>query len=78
MLVLRNIKMKDNIISADYYPENEEVFGHIEVDVKSDEIIFLKKAPGYEHSTDPIHAQYALMGIAKSGKIPKERTVLWY
>ena len=43
MLVLRNIKREGNVISADYYPEREPEFGHIEIDSVSGEVISLKK-----------------------------------
>ena len=78
MLILKNIRMKDNIISADYYPEGEPEFGHIEIDVNSGEIVVLKKAPIYMHSPFATHAKYELMRLAKLEKLPEERTVLWY
>jgi len=78
MLVLRNIKKDGNIISADYYPENEPEFGHIKIDFTSGEIVFLQKAPRYTYFGDARHAWYELMRLAKLEEPPKEKTVLWY
>ena len=78
MLVLRNIKREGNIISADYYPEGEPEFGHIEIDSVSGEIVLLRRAKGYEYSTDGTHARKELMRLANLEELPEERTVLWY
>ena len=78
MLILRNIKREGNTISADYYPEGEAEFGHIEIDSISGEIVFLQKAPIYMHSPFATHARYELMRLSNLKKLPEERTVLWY
>ena len=39
MLKLKNIKMNNGIISAEYDPENSGVLGSVSVDIKSGEIV---------------------------------------
>lgn len=78
MLVLREITKKDNIISADYYPENSIEGGHIEVDLSTEDICFLEKAKGYEYSSAPAHALNALLQMKTLETMPRERKIMWY
>lgn len=78
MVVLRNIKRNDNLIEADYFPENDNAKGHISVDTVKNEIIDLIKAKGYEHSSAPLHAKNELLKLSAVEKLPQERTVMWY
>lgn len=78
MLVLRQITKRDNIISANYYPENEKVSGRIEVDLTTGKISSLEKAKGYEYSSAPVHAKRALLQMAELETMPKEETIMWY
>ena len=65
-------------MSADYYPEDEKAFGHIEVDLNTKEISYLDKAKGYEYSSCPLHAKKALLKMTELDTIPKEKVVMWY
>ena len=78
MLVLRNINKKDNIIEADFYPEDGKEYGHIKVDLITGKYISLDLAKGYEHSTCPSHAKRELIAMAKMEEFPVERVVMWY
>lgn len=78
MLRLRKINLKNNIIEADMYYEDLEKPDHIKVDVRTQEIIELENTDFYEFRTAPGHARQALIKIAKSGKIPEEKLVMWF
>ena len=78
MLTLRNIKRTNNIIEADFYPENENVYGHVVVDLDTEDIISYTQAKGYEHSTCPTHALYELLRMKDLKEFPEKRVVLWY
>lgn len=60
------------------YYEDLEKPDHIKVDVRTQEIIELENADFYEFRTAPRHALQALIQMAKSGKIPEEKLVMWY
>lgn len=78
MLVLRNITRNNNIIAADYYPENRESSGHIKVSILNKNIVLLEKAKGYEYSSAPAHAKKALLDMIDIDELPAEVTVMWY
>ena len=78
MITLKKIKREGNIISADYYIEDDSGRGYVEVDFTTEKIIFLQAPPGWENYSCASHAKRELLRIAKSDTIPEERTVLWY
>lgn len=78
MIVLKEIKMSQNRIEADYYPENENVCGHISIGLPKGDTIELIPARGYEHTTCASHAKMELLRLAKLERIPREKTVVWY
>ncbi|MBE6537975.1 MAG: hypothetical protein E7671_00730 [Ruminococcaceae bacterium] len=81
MIILKNITKNDNIIEADYFPdiENEEINGHIKVDVATSEVISYTVAHGYENYKFILyHAQNDLLRIAHLDPLPAERKVIWY
>ena len=78
MITLRNIKRTNNIIEADYYPENENVFGHVAIDLNTKEIISNVDAEGYENTTCATHAKYELLRMKDLKEFPEKRVVLWY
>ena len=79
MVTLKNIKKGNKIISADYYPEDSTEPGHIVVDIESQKIISqitAKEDEGW--GLYAIHARNGLLEVAKSGKIPEKKVVMWY
>lgn len=82
MLKLINIIQKDNLIEADYEPENSGKTGHIVFNPSTEE--------WSAELVDDYGAKYEIMALnglirtieeLKSGKIkeaPKERLVMWY
>ncbi len=79
MLKLINIKIDDESIEADYYPESEKETAYIKL--YFDGRTVSKPLQGYEINY-PIKAKWGLREIIKdlsNGKeIPKERLVMWY
>ena len=79
MLKLKNIKMNNGIITAEYEPENSGNFGSIAIDIKTGEILKAKTSemdiplPIYlNHATD------TLKEIMNEKTLPKEKLVMWY
>lgn len=79
MLKLKNIKMNNGIITAEYEPENSGNFGSIAIDIKTGEILKAKISemdiplPIYLN-----HAAYTLKEIMNEKTLPKEKLVMWY
>ena len=82
MLKLINIKKNENIIEADYIPEQSENSAHVRLNTENDEYI-VENVDGF----GSMYRRMALNGLRrilaelKSNKIetvPTERTVMWY
>ena len=83
MVRLKNIKLDNNLIEADYFPECEKIkFGHVSLDLNTKERKYTlvgDYGEGYPH--------FAFRGLEKIidklnnheiNELPKERTVMWY
>lgn len=83
MLRLKNIKMENNIIEADYYPESEKVrFGHVAFNTKTREEKIIM-AEGYDReypfmAVTGLDRLVELFNNNEISELPKERTVMWY
>lgn len=77
MLRLKKIKTNSNFAEADFYPETSDLFGHIKVDVRTEEIVEISKAEGYGDMY-VAHAALALVEMAKHNDQRTERLVMWY
>lgn len=77
MLHLKNVKIEGNLAQADFIPEQEQVYGHIVVEVASGAIQQLTNVPGFE-TMYPRHAAQALCRMAKQNDSRTERVVMWY
>ena len=78
MITLKNIKREGNIISADYYIEDDPGRGYIEVDFATEKTVFLQAPPGWENYSCASHARRALIRLSKVEKLPEIKKVLWY
>lgn len=79
MLKLKNIKKNNNIISAEYDPENSGELGSISIDIDSGEVIDSQASK--LDSPLPIylkHAEDALKKIVMEDKLPQEKLIMWY
>lgn len=77
MLRLKNIKISNDIAEADFYPEDQEVSGHIVVDLQTEEIQSIQHVPGYEFMY-PGHAAGKLIDMAEKHDESSESLVMWY
>lgn len=77
MLRLKNIKIEKEIAEADFYPEGKEFFGHIKVDLSTNEIISCDQISGYGDSYSG-HAKQRLVRMAKEKDHREECVVMWY
>lgn len=79
MLKLKNIKRTNDVISAEYDPEDSGELGSVSVDIKSKEITDYRLSKLDEDF--PIylnHAADALVEMASKKELPEERLVMWY
>ena len=82
MLRLKNIRMTNEYIEADYTPEDSVKHGFARLYLKTGEIEH-KMVNGYE-TTYPSMAIQGLKGILErlnsdhKFELPKEKTVMWY
>ena len=79
MLKLKNIKKNNDIISAEYEPENSGVVGRIEIDMSSGKVI---KSVVSEYDKElPVYINHAINGLKKlssAKELPSEKTIMWY
>ncbi len=79
MVIIRNIKIDNDFVEFDYFPEDQEEKGYIKYNYKTDETI--DKVPtSYDNSMDYLgHAKVAISRLLKTNKdIPKEICEMWY
>lgn len=82
MLKLINITKNENIIEADYIPEESNKSAHVKLNISTDDF----NAENIEEYGS-MYSRMALFGLRKTvdelnsgkiNKIPKERLVMWY
>ena len=79
MLKLKNIKINNGIISAEYEPENSGDLGSVSINVENGEVVESKSSqldvplPMYLH-----HAIQALKKMINEKELPKEKMIMWY
>lgn len=79
MLRLKNIKMSNGIISADYFPECSDIGGAVSICVADGKIVEKRLSnadldvPLYFH-----HAVEGLRSLMKNADVPEEKTIMWY
>ena len=82
MLKLINIKINDNVIEADYIPENSSLQAHVALNI-------VTKEESYEVIEDfgGTYGRMAINGLQRTAdelkngkiqKIPEKRIVMWY
>lgn len=79
MVRLKNLKMNDGIGECDIIPEDSENYGHITVDLNSEQIKNYSLPAGYEWCVSHVyHAARKLVTLLKNGEMPKEYLLMWY
>lgn len=72
MVILKNIKKTNNMISADYYPEGKEPKGFMRIE--AGKVIEHENASSFAAP----HVRNELKRLARMDNPPVEKTVLWY
>lgn len=72
MVILKNIKKTNNMISADYYPEGKEPKGFMRIE--DGKVVEHENASSFAAP----HVRNELKRLAKRENPPTEKTVLWY
>ena len=72
MVILKNIKKTNNMISADYYPEGKEPKGFMRIE--DGKVIEHENASSFAAP----HVRNELKRLARMDNPPVEKTVLWY
>lgn len=79
MLKLRNINLNNNILSANYHPEDSDDFGIVAIDVKTRTVV--NRVLSSQDGIFPLyfeHALTALNKLAEKSELPKEKLVMWH
>ena len=77
MVRLKNIVINDGIASADFFPEDSDVGGHLVVDLGSRDIVALDNASGFG-LTYSNHAALQLIRMARTNDHRTECVSIWY
>lgn len=79
MVLLKNIKKINQIISCEYYPEGKCEKGVLKIDTNNNEVIELERSLEDEDIDMYIrHAKLKLIELAGKKKIPEEYCCAWY
>ena len=78
MLLLKLIKITNNVVVYNYFPENAEDYGTIELDLKSREARLIKRAEKYKQSMYLMHAYQGLLRMLDENDFSDTRVVAWY
>ncbi len=79
MLKLKNIKLNNNTLSAEYHPENSDDFGIVSIDTRTKEVT--KQVLAKHDETFPIYLNHAVDVMKKlcgMTEIPHEKLVMWH
>lgn len=80
MVKIYNIELNGNIISCDYLPEDSKLQGHIEVNIKTEEIETVVYSK-YEYAKK-MYASFArrkLIDVYKNGELFPDKIIsMWY
>lgn len=77
MLLLKLIKITNNVV-YNYFPENAEDYGTIELDLKSREARLIKRADKYKQTMYLMHAYQGLLRMLDENDFSDTRVVAWY
>lgn len=78
MVILRNIRRHDGILSANYFPENRADGGCISIREEDGEELEYIQAP--TDGTGKFHgpAVYGLKQLIGKEELPEKKTIMWY
>lgn len=77
MIRLKNIQKNDDFIICEIYPEDSKTPGKIAINIAEGAATYYLPE-GYEWCTNHVsHAKRALLSMNETGKIEKEKTIMW-
>lgn len=80
MVKLENIEKNNNLIECDILPEDSKEYGHLKVNLDSEEIDGYALPEGYEWCRNHLtHAKKALLKYGTSKEpLPDQDLIMWY
>ncbi len=78
MLLLKLVKINNNVVVYNYFPENSEDYGTIELDLVSKDVRLIKRAEKYKQSMYLMHAYQGLLRMLDENDFSDTRVVAWY
>jgi hypothetical protein len=78
MLLLKLIKINNNVVVYNYFPENTEDYGTIELDLVSKEFTLIKRADKYKQTMYLMHVCQGLLRMLDENDFSDTRIVAWY
>lgn len=78
MIYLKNVKKENNIISADYYPENSDKCSKVSLNIISGEFIGKLVGNDLETKSHLGQAKFALMDMRDGERKIKDCKIMWY
>ena len=78
MLLLKLVKINNNVVVYNYFPENAEDYGTIELDLISKDVRLIKQAEKYKQSMYLMHAYQGLLRMLDENDFSDTRVVAWY
>ena len=78
MLILKLVKITNNVVVYNYFPENAEDYGTIELDLVSKEFTLIKWADKYKQTMYLMHAYQGILRMLDENDFLDTRVVAWY
>ena len=78
MLILKLVKITNNVVVYNYFPENAEDYGTIELDLVSKEFTLIKRADKYKQTMYLMHVCQGLLKMLDENDFSDTRVVAWY
>ena len=78
MLLLKLIKINNNVVVYNYFPENAEDYGTIELDLVSKDVRLVKRADKYKQTMYLMHAYQGILRMLDENDFLDTRVVAWY
>ena len=78
MLILKLVKINNNVVVYNYFPENAEDYGPIELDLVSKDVRLVKRADKYKQTMYLMHAYQGILRMLDENDFLDTRVVAWY
>lgn len=78
MLLLKLVKINNTVVVYNYFPENAEDYGTIELDLVSKDVRLIKRVDKYKSTMYLMHAYQGLLRMLDENDFSDTRVVAWY